>query len=316
MSNGLSGWTPQRRRSGPIAILIDDTTARQYAVGDDVRQLYSGAGKVRKTMSRILTAIILVCGATLVADGQTSQPGADARAIVRRADDASKRVTDVVYEAECYATGPLADRIPRMKGRVAIHESKPPKANLCRLDLAISADPQKQGHDLMVACDGQFVTVVDHDRKMYTREPLPKGQILINAVGLMLMTELASPTPFTDELASPNLAVVGVETVGGVACDVVMVSYAADSGSTARWYFAKSDGLPRRVDRTIDSPDGRTTVTLAISSMDITPVFDHGMFRLEAPDGYEKAAGERWGGPRKGVANPATSAPASGPASR
>ena len=89
--------------------------------------------------------------------------------------------------------------------------------------------------------------------------------------------ELFAATPFAD---APDATHAGMETVVGEPCDVI--SLLGPAGVTRRIAFAKSDGLPRRIERT--TADAPRVITLA--DLRTNAAVAAVPFTLAAPDGY------------------------------
>ena len=252
------------------------------------------------TMRRLLSL-----AGMLIAAGLASAADPDPKAILDAADQAAKRVQSVLYEAETQASGALRDVLPRLKGRVLLMRGPSDAAPRVRVDVDVSAAANPtDARKLQVACDGQAVTIVDHGRKAYGRETLPRGQALLNPVAAIVLREFVAGAPFADEIKAKSLRYERTEDVGGVACDVLFVEYVDDNASTALWYFGKEDHLPRRVDRTMNSANGPTTMSLLLAGLQLNPKLDPDALQLVRPAGYVDASTGPSSNPASRPANP------------
>ena len=103
------------------------------------------------------------------------------------------------------------------------------------------------------------------------------------------MAEFVHPTPFTDEINAEEAKLKGETEVGGEACYHIRVKYKDAGGATADWYFAKSDYLPRRVDRKIKGVMGDDgELRLELSALEVYPELGPAAFELVMPAGFSR----------------------------
>ncbi len=231
---------------------------------------------------------------------QDSQADVDVMDILRRADKATKAVSAVAYEAEYRGEGQIADRVPRVVGRLQAREPK--KSLISRIvggssareSLRIEAKVRMPGDKervLKLATDGVRIAVVDEKSEIYTYGQRPEAEELLEPAGRLFMLEFLHPTPFSDELNGKSVEYEGVQDVEGVKCHVIYVVYANDSES--RWYFGCEDYLPRRVDRIIKAPGIEGATVLTVAKLDVQPKLEPQDFALERPKGFKKVKYER-----------------------
>ena len=231
---------------------------------------------------------------------QDPQADVDVMDILRRADKATKAVSAVSYEAEYYGEGQIADRVPRVVGRL---KARAPQKSLisrivggssARESLRIEAKIRMPGDKqrvLKLATDGVRIAVLDEKSETYTYGQRPEAEELMEPAGRLFMLEFLHPTPFSDELNGKSAEYEGVQDVGGVDCHVIYVVYANDSES--RWYFGCEDYLPRRVDRIINAPGISGATVLTVTKLDVRPKLESEDFILERPKGFKKVKYER-----------------------
>lgn len=225
----------------------------------------------------------------------------DAKEILRRADKATKAVSAVSYEAEYYAEGQIADRVPRINGQVKAQQPK--KSLLSRItgggatqeSLRIEATGRMPGIEkervFKLATNGRHIAAIDDKNETYAYGQRPEADDLLEPAARLFMLEFLHATPFSDEINGKSVECEGVQKVGGVECHVIYVVYANDSES--RWFFGCEDYLPRRVDRIINNPGVKGATVLTISKLDTKPEFGPEEFQLERPKGLKKVKYER-----------------------
>ncbi len=217
--------------------------------------------------------------------------------IVKAADDATKEVQAVAYEAESFGDGALADQAPTIKGTVKL---KKPKGSMLGAltgggfpPMRCEGSLKRPGGDetvkFRVATDGKIAYVVDDDKKTFTKAEMPEGQRLLGPAAALLFQEYAHPTPFSDEIKADARKYEGTKKIGDEECHVIYVTYSkAQGGVEARWYFSKNDHLPRRVDRIVKRDDEVGARCLQLSKLEVDPEFKKSTFKLKQPEGYKE----------------------------
>lgn len=232
---------------------------------------------------------------------------ADAKEILKKADDATKAVTEVTYDAEFHGKGEIADRIPKVKGKVMAMEAKKGLigsmfgggGDYMRFEGKVQAPGADEAIDFESACDGKKIYSINRAQKTFTVGSYPEALRLIN-MGLqqppLLMLEFIHPTPFSDEIKAKSAKHEGIKKIGDVECDVIFVKYQNDSET--RWAFGREDHLPRRCERIVSNRDGEKlgSTILTVMNLNTNPGLSADAFRLEAPKGFETKAYERGSG--------------------
>ncbi len=210
---------------------------------------------------------------------------ADARDILREAQAAARAIKAVRYQAHGEADGLLSQQTPRMEGSVILVTIPGAEIPKLRVDAQVVPPRQSQPVLFQLASDGKQVMLAEHGQKVFVQRDLPAGSLLLNNAAAILIRELASERPFAREVQAKTITHLGTETVGDVECDVIHVVYADDSGE-ARWYFAKADHLPRRVQRIVPTPIGRASITTSLTSLQTNPPIPEDAFQLDKPAGF------------------------------
>jgi thiol-disulfide isomerase/thioredoxin len=210
------------------------------------------------------------------------------RELLQQSETAIRALYGVCYEVEVETEGALAAQIPRMQGKVTLETA--PGTDLPRLciDGQITMPRQNTSFRLLAASDGKSFAIADYGQRVFVKQPPPAALGLMNNVGPLILRELTAAKPFERESRAVSLEYVGSERVGTVECDVVHAVLAAEGGEV-RWYLGKSDHLPRRVQRFVDTPVGKSSVTTTLLTLDPHAAITDGVFRLEKPDGFMDA---------------------------
>lgn len=212
--------------------------------------------------------------------------------VLKRADEATKAVHAVRYEARRFGTGPLARRYAQVEGHAVISGGFVSRSfDVARFDASVLYPRNGIVHRLTYQADGTSYCLIDHDMKKYFRSRNPRvtgldGK-LVQSLGF---PEFVIPTPFTDELNGASIERRQEKWVEGEPCYVVDVIYAKRQ-QRAIWYISTRDFLPRRVDRVVGSTDlSRGTVVVEISKLEVDPPIGSNMFEPEIPKNYHRSS--------------------------
>ncbi len=209
----------------------------------------------------------------------------DARAVLEQATAALRAVQAVRYEAVGQAEGVLAQQIPSAQGTVTIVQVEGADFPKLRIDAQVTRAKESQSARVELVSDGKTVTLVDHGQKRYARADLPAGQSLLSNVQSILLGEFAAAQALERDTNGSTLKYVGSERAANLECDVIAAAR-GNPGSETRWWFAKKDHFPRRVQRVLGSPLGQTTLTTSLTALDAKPDVQDDLFRLEKPEGF------------------------------
>ncbi len=89
---------------------------------------------------------------------------------------------------------------------------------------------------------------------------------LASSSGYAVLFQFAQPDPFQAELAGA-LTYLGLETIGGVECEVVEATSPAFGGADVTWYIGVEDRLPRGRDWEATRPGAEGTFSFRISEL-------------------------------------------------
>jgi len=216
--------------------------------------------------------------------------GADeATEILKKCDAACKAVNSARYNAVYRGTGFRASRVPTVEGEVIIGGELKGDVSLFKIDVTAKAPDSEETKKYTVGSDGETYYLIDHaTKKVYADiDPMVLGSSG-RQFQRMAMIEYLLPEPFSDEINAEHKEIQGTETIGGQECTKIHLRYAGGQGE-ANWYVAKSDSMPRRVDRLVTNETGEKGATeLVITNLAPNPVFVANPYELRIPEGYEK----------------------------
>lgn len=220
----------------------------------------------------------------------------DVRAILKKADENTKALSAVSYDAEFYGEGDesLVNRAGHVRGHVIAKKGKKSlmgsifggTSDIVRYEGEVRLPGTEDWTPFTITCDGRIVYRIDPASKTFVRGPLPDAGQLLRRGRPLLMVEFVHATPFSDEINGKKATYEGEKDVGGVTCHVIYVHYQIND-LEARWYFGKEDLLPRRVDRIVQGEEKGATVQV-VTNLNTQPEIQDGTFRLTAPDGFEQ----------------------------
>lgn len=199
------------------------------------------------------------------------------------ADSAAVSTSSVYYEFKTEASGPMASAFPSMTGSVRIVDSGE-EVPWMRVELRAETDRGLDSLELTSTPDSVFL--LDHVKGELRRGAVRNGaDELMAAAGSAILGEFLFEDPFGDEMEAPAVRDGGEVEVDEVRCRRIEVEYAGGE-QRAVWFFALSDHLPRRVERTVVRDGVENTLTMDLYNLrtDLDPRSD--AYSLAAPEGY------------------------------
>jgi thiol-disulfide isomerase/thioredoxin len=275
-------------------------------------------GIVRSHRSWALTKVVLltlVAGFASTAFGQdgeatgggaTPQPGGSgapatsgsssdeqaSKALFNRAIAVARDAQSISYMMRTYAEGDsLAQTLPNLQSEVQMARA-PGSGVIPGWRVRSTGSGLEPGSterlEFDVAWLANTVEFVDHSQQKVFEKTSREARRdrPFNIASGAKFDDFSTARPFQRELASKKHTLEGRQDVFGIECDVVLVEL--PGGMKARWAFAVSDGLPRRVERIITGMmEGRAITELQEVRIEgegarLTP----DLVRITVPEGF------------------------------
>lgn len=226
-------------------------------------------------------------GPHMTTDHQRSSP--DPKEIMARADEATRNVTLISYDAEFVSGGWLTSRVPmNIIGKVI--QGPRSKYNLEKFYAEIKLKSAKSDEikECTVGSNGDVYFLIDP--KTYTAyedmDPAVLGAQSRN-YQRVIMREFSVEDPFGDEIKADTIKFLGTSKIGNEKCYDIHVLI-GDS-SDAVWSISQNDYLPRKVRRIHKNQKGEEgSIDLTLTNLVVNPTFNHDPFTLQVPHGYKK----------------------------
>lgn len=238
------------------------------------------------------------------ATGQSGGDLSDPKEILKKADEATKKVKSVRYVGEFLGTG-SNERAPQMSGTVILSGETAQGLDKFRFEIRIKDPVSNLTQDIVAVSNGDKYWLIDHNKKTVEEDidPIVLGQFGQRAT-LIGMREFVHPQPFNDEITGQKAELRGIEKIGHEECYKIWVKYSQENGGQeATWWFGKKDFLPRGVERYTLPPAGpgggenapppkpTGSVILKITELAADPTFTTDPFSVVVPEGYKKTGG-------------------------
>lgn len=248
-------------------------------------------------MNRILSVLTVVCmSATAVAqqpaaNKDTPEKGISKEAIeiLTKADQATKKVKSVRYNATYKPGDAMASRNPAIEGSVVLAGESNTPSFKSRTQVKAHPPGSDETKEFTAGTDGETYYLIDPAEKIVYADIDPAvigrtGQI----ARLLWMLEFVHPAPFSDELNAKAVELRGTTKVGDEECYEIHLAYSS-ANQEATWFFSTKDYLPRRVDRHRTSGSGEKSVSqLVLTDLMVDPKFTTDPFKLVVPQGFKK----------------------------
>lgn len=239
-------------------------------------------------MRTICALLVITLGPDIArADEATPSPKRDpaAVALLEKAAEAMKKAEIVRYDVEVRASGWVKEFVPDVDGSATVGDQSQWEIDRFHCRVRIT-DSDGKVAEREAGSNGEVFFLIDPSTKTAHEDmdPTVLGPDS-RTIRRTVLSAFASPKPLKAELAAESIELGGSEDVAGVPCDRVNVVL---EGRTDSWFFAKSDGLPRRVLRKIVRDNGEGAVDTTLRSLTLNPKIDGDPFALRVPAGYRK----------------------------
>lgn len=211
--------------------------------------------------------------------------------ILKKADEATKKVKAVEYDAKVAPTGAWVGTRGEAWGHVVLAgefvAGGGTTKHVTQMEFKRSGSEEVQ--KFTVGWDNETFYLIDPAEKTVYEDIDPavvgqRGRLL----GFLWMLEYVHETPFSDELNGSEIEFKGTTEVEGEDCYQIRVKYSTTE-QWATWFFSTKDYLPRRVLREFPQADGQVAGRdLILSNVAADPKLDKDAFAAKVPAGFKK----------------------------
>lgn len=232
---------------------------------------------------------LLTATATSGADGTGSD---EARAMLKKAAEALKKVQLVQYDFDFKGTGGMSMRGGSAKGTMLLGLPSKWALNRFRCDVELEDPSSAKPRKVTVASDGNGFFFIDYKRKRFHEDMDPS--VLGNSAAKLqpfLLAQFIADEPLKAELEAEKIELGEPATIGGEKCFQVVIQGKREGRRTPDqvWFFAEKDYLPRRFSL-VYTLEGQTSAygswEMTLTNIVIDPKTDDDPFKLEAPEGF------------------------------
>lgn len=260
-----------------------------------------------KTRPLAAIAFFVLAISTLSAAAQETS----GRSALLAAAEAAQELRALTAAVELSGEGGFKAYVPTGVGTIKlVRQAEPLDGRVwnSRLDTTYvhkQGDPEEQITALRTP--GSFVWI-DHEKKTVQERPQDENRSRASAaMNLFALPELTSPEPFSRELREgTSWKLLDRETVDGVACEVVEVTYDMSDNRasrdpslslirtpTTKFYIGVEDRLPRRIERISNQSMISFSIVLDITDLDADPDITPADLAVATPEGYTRTAPAR-----------------------
>lgn len=217
----------------------------------------------------------------------------DAMDILKRADQALKRVNMVRYHGVFRGTGWLTDRTSTVSGTVILSGKGPDGPERYRIDANITQFRSGKKDKITIGSDSAIYYLIDRKSKtayagIGRSTAGPRG---VTAMSIAL-PHFTHPNALLDEMSMDLAILTGSATVGGEDCYEIQLQNADETGETL-WWFSKRDLLPRRRQIVVvNEKFSEAALDWVLTDLKVDPKFDGAPFKFVLPEGYRQLEGQ------------------------
>ena len=213
---------------------------------------------------------------------------AQAKEILKQAQEALKQAKVLRYEGKYVGTGWVKQYVPDVEGSAIIGEAS--EYDLVRFccDVKLTPAGTEEVVELSAGCDGELYFLTDPKVKtVYADIDDAVLGPYMSDLRRFLLPEFLADEPLAAELAAADMRLAEPEKLESETCRKVVVKF--PNGRSTVWYFAKKDALPRRVDRFYPHPQqGEASTSFTMSKVSSESKFSLEPFKVKVPEGYTR----------------------------
>lgn len=212
----------------------------------------------------------------------------DAMAVLKKAEDALKKVKLARYKAQYKGTAWVTAYVPSIEGSAIVGELSKYDIVRFRTDVKITPTGSSEVTELSAGSDGDLFYLIDPKAKtVYVDIDEAVLGTHSRNVQRVLLRSFVDKEPLADDLKAKTVELKEAVEVGGESCHQVHVT--RSETQEVVWFISKNDSLPRRVDRLYKNPQGEVGSTeLVLTDLVVKSTPDMALFKLNVPPGFTK----------------------------
>jgi hypothetical protein len=262
-----------------------------------------------KSLKWTIACIVVLASAVCASDEKSA---GDAKEVFSKSAKAIQDAKVISYTIKSQPEGWLEDFVPKSDGKIVL--GKPAAHDVPRFTIEATlvkrkppeegAEPAAEGKEqdkkppvtetvsYKAGSDGNEYYLIDNKTKKahHDMDPVVLGSDAQNITRLMLR-EFTEKEPYKAELAAEKATLEGTETLDGVECDKIVVEMPKGRPHKSIWHIARSDHLPRRVQRFYagrEPGQGESTTLTNLTDVKVDPKGAADPFKLVVPEGFTK----------------------------
>ncbi len=239
-------------------------------------------------MLALLASLLVVLRASVLSAGVVLAGSSDpqAVAVLEKARAAFRAVPQIQYSFRLSNSGTAAAQTAAIDGMVRLlptDERGGPYHFMA--GTLTSSDQEQPPLEFTVGRIGSLYQVANREeRVLMLASGEEVGSQMISFTDPILIENFIITSPLGVAGEGETVSLAGTATVAGELCDILVIP--GKQGVIARWFFARSDSLPRAVERDVRTSAGAGVVRLDIHSLITTGELQPEDFKLRAPAGW------------------------------
>ena len=214
----------------------------------------------------------------------------DAKEILKKADQAIKKIQFASYNASYRGTGWLEEFVPQVTGKAVVGPDGDYKVPRFFCEAILKKKDSEETQKYTAGCNGDEYFLFDPKTKKahHDIDPIVLGDASRDIQRLVLR-EFTSDEPFKKELESETVVLTATRTVDGVLCYDIEVTLGDSSPKAIVWTISTNDFLPRGVKHIYagrEEGDADGTTEMTISNLVAKTTMDKKVFEMVVPPGF------------------------------
>ena len=242
-----------------------------------------------RSIMRFIAVLLWLAGPAVVCAQALPQASPTAVEVLKKANEASQKLTSISYDGQYLVEGDFASKMPQITGKVIAARADGKPISLF-IKGAVQSPGQTAQAPFVFATDGDQAFKIEEQSRTFFSGKLADARV--SEVDALFPPKYFG-NAFQDELTGASPTYEGAQSVDGAECDVL--GFVDPRGSRAiRYFIGKKDSLLHRVENIlrVTMPGAQAPSTSKIifnaKGIETQAKTSADMFKLAAPDGYNK----------------------------